>query len=159
MANKNRKCLACQTKYSYCPTCSRADAIAPSWKSEFCCEACKDMWTVLVKFNMNMLTKSEARDIIETLDLKPIDSYVDCVQRDYNKIMAEEKKPRRFPKKFEPVIEEAQIIEPVVEVVLEQVVEDITAHEVVLTEENKSLISFTTIDKTTISPVRLVSIA
>ena len=92
MAQKNKQCLACRTAYSYCPSCSRSDALAPSWKSEFCCESCKDIWNTLVKFNMDMLTKSEAKEIISAIDLKPIDSYVECVKHDYAKIMIEEKK-------------------------------------------------------------------
>ena len=36
--------------------------------------------------------KSEAKAIISALDLKPIDQYVECVKRDYEKIMAEETK-------------------------------------------------------------------
>ena len=141
MAQKNRKCLACGEKFSYCPSCSRVDALKPSWSSEFCCESCMTLWTTLTKFGMGRIEKSEAKEIISALGLKPIDSYVDCVKRDYNKIMEEDKKLKRFHKKVEPVIEEVQIIEPIVEVVLEQVVEDITAHEVVTIEEenNKAL--------------------
>lgn len=133
MAQKNKQCLACRTAYSYCPSCSRADALAPSWKSEFCCETCKDVWDTLVKFNMNMLAKSEAKELISALDLKPIESYVACIQRDYAKIMIEEKKPKKVHKKFEPVV---PVMEPVV---IEEPVEVVQEHEVVLTEDNKAL--------------------
>ena len=136
MAQKNRKCFACETKYSYCPSCSRVDALKPSWYNEFCSEECMTVWTTATKYNMNRLTKSEAKEIISNVVLKPIESYTQCIQKDLNVILAEEKKFKKFHKKVEPVVEEVQIIEPVVEVVLEQVAEDTTAHEVVLTEEN-----------------------
>ena len=95
MAKSNRTCIACQEKYSYCPSCSRTDALKPVWFSEFCSESCKDLWITLTKYNMSILSKEKAMETISALDLKPIDTYVDCVKRDYNKVMAEKKKPKR----------------------------------------------------------------
>ena len=64
MARHNRKCLTCGTAYSFCPDCSRADALAPSWKAEFCCEDCMNIWTTATKYNMGILNKKEAKNII-----------------------------------------------------------------------------------------------
>ena len=132
MAKSNRTCLCCKKKYDYCPSCSRADALKPRWHSEFCSETCKELWTSLVKFNMGTLTKEETKDIISGLELKPLDSYAACVQRDYAKIMV---RPKRA-KKTEPVFE-AQVIveESVVEIepaIIDQVIEE--THEVVVIE-------------------------
>lgn len=124
MAQLNRRCLACSIKYTHCPDCSRADALKPSWASEFCSESCKDLWLTLTRFNMGTHSKDEAKEIISSLDLKPINTYVSCIQRDYAKVMVEEKKPRK-PKKIRPVIEVEVIDEPVVE----------ESHEVVLEEK------------------------
>ena len=126
MASKNRKCLSCGTKYSYCPSCSRIDALEPSWKSEFCSETCMTLWSTLTKYNMDFLTKDEAKDIVSALELKSIDVYADCVQRDYAKVMEEEKKSRKFSKKIEPVVE----IEPIIE----QPIDVAESHEVVKKE-------------------------
>lgn len=112
MASKNRKCISCSEKYSYCPSCSRADALEPSWKSEFCSEPCMILWTTLTKHNMEFISKDEAKEIISALDLKPIESYVSCVQRDYAKVMTEEKKSKRTHRPFiEHVVAEMPIIE------------------------------------------------
>lgn len=127
---KNKQCLACGEKFSYCPDCSRIDKLKPAWASQFCVESCATLWATLTKFGMSMITKSEAKEIISSLDLKPIDIYVACVQRDYAKVMAEEKKSRKI-KKFEPIIE---AIEPIDKPVAEEV-EIPTVHEVVLKEE------------------------
>lgn len=134
---KNRKCISCGEKYSYCPGCSRTAALEPVWKSEFCCEDCMTLWMTLTRYNMSSLTKSEAKEIISSLALKPIDVYVACVQRDYAKVMHEEKKHRKV-KKFEPVVEIAPMIE------LEQPTEvaELVAimpesHEVVIEKENE----------------------
>jgi hypothetical protein len=72
-----------------------------------------------------MLTKPEAKSIISALDLKPIDAYVTCIQRDYANIMEPVKKPRKS-RKIEPI-----------EVQLEQPEEVAESHEVVIEKENE----------------------
>ena len=148
MASRNRKCICCQDKYNYCPNCSRKDALEPSWKAEFCSETCKDLWLTLTKFGMDILTKSEAQSIISELDLKSIDTYVPCVQRDYAKVMTEDKKPKRGKRIEISHVDEVMDIEPVV---VESIVEELieikpeqhiivaesaveASHEVVITE-------------------------
>ena len=133
MAHLNKKCLCDGTKYAYCPDCSRADALKPTWYSEFCSESCMTLWNTLTKFGMNLISKSEAKEIISTLDLKPIDAYVACVQRDYAKVMESEKKPRKI-KKVEPIVEEEIVeIEPIIEIA-EPVAIEPESHEVVIKE-------------------------
>lgn len=144
MAHLNKKCLCDNTKYSYCPDCSRADALKPTWYSEFCSESCMTLWTTLTKFGMNTLSKSEAKEIISSLDLKPIDVYVACVQRDYAKVMAEEKKFKRGKRvEVQPIDDALDIPKEIVESVVEQA-EDVLelvdvepAVHVVVLEENE----------------------
>lgn len=126
MAAKERKCLSCSTTYRYCPSCSSADKLAPAWKSQFCSESCMTLWTTLTKFVMNRLSKVEAKEIISLIDLKPMDSYASCIQRDYEKVMAEEPKPKRNKKIELPLVEE----------VLPVLIDQIELHEVVETTEN-----------------------
>ena len=129
MAKLNKKCRACGTKYSYCPDCSRADALKPTWYNDFCSEPCKELWYTLTRYNMERLTKTEAKLIISELDLQPIESYSQFVQRDYAKVMAEEKRQKRIKKvEIQPVEEfvEIEIEQPIV---IEPVVEEATAHE------------------------------
>ena len=132
MASKNRKCISCSSHYSYCPSCSRVDALAPTWKSEFCSESCMTLWTTLTKYNMEFLTKEEAKDIVSKLELKPIDTYVDCVKRDYAKVMEEDPKPKRGKR-----IEVQPVDEVVPETVIDEVINaviDEESHEVVTIE-------------------------
>lgn len=142
MAILNKKCACCSSRYSYCPSCSRQDALKPTYFDQFCSETCKDLWLTLTRYNMNRIIKSEAKSIISELDLKPIDSYVDCVQRDYAKVMAEEKKPKRNKRiEVQLVDEVTEVAEPVVEIKVEQptevaeVAEETTVHAVVLEEK------------------------
>lgn len=133
MAMKERKCLSCATAYKYCPDCSRTDKLAPSWKAQFCSEPCMTLWTTLTKFGMNHLTKSEAKSIISEIDLKSIESYVPCVQRDYAKVMVEDKKPKRGKRiEIKPIDDAIGVESTVVEQTIESVVEE--SHEVVLQE-------------------------
>lgn len=152
MAIKSRKCLSCGKSYDFCPDCRGADRLAPAWKAEFCCSECKDLWSTATKFNMNKLTKAEAKAIISALALKPADQYVACIQRDLKNIMSEEPKAEPKPKRgkraavtiideaIKPEIkEEIKLPEPVVEpTVLEEIAPVAEAHEVVnQTEEIK----------------------
>jgi hypothetical protein len=82
---------------------------------------------------MEILAKDEAKEIVSNLDLKPISVYADCVQRDYVKVMAEEKKFRKMHKKPEPIVE-IEIEQPI------EVAEPVAIepeHEVVIEKENK----------------------
>lgn len=126
---KNRQCLCCGTKFSFCPDCSKKDALKPSWSSEFCSEDCMTIWTTATKYNLGKLTKSEAKSIISELTLKPTEQYTKCVQRDLSVILAEEPKPKRGKRIDLPVIDEA-----IPEVVAEEVstiLSDIESHEAV----------------------------
>lgn len=132
----NRQCLACKTGYSYCPSCSRVDKLAPAWKAQFCSEDCMTLWMTLTRYNMDRLSKSEAKEIISSLNLKPIDVYVDCVKRDYNKVFEPEKKFKRGKRiEIKPIDEFSDIEQPVE--VVEPVVQE-PAHEVIF-KNNKEL--------------------
>ena len=129
---KNKQCLSCGTSFSYCPDCSRVDAIKPAWASQFCSEPCAILWATLAKFGMNRLTKSEAKEIISSLNLKPIDVYVDCVKRDYNKVFEPEKKFKRGKRAEMKILDEVMDIDPKV---VNSIVEE--SHEVVIEKENE----------------------
>ena len=97
MARKRRKCICCNTTYDFCPTCWD-DRLKPAWMVEFCCEDCKDIWETATKFNMQLITKEEAKEKIESLNLKPHTEYVECVQRDLKNILEEPKQEQKQPK-------------------------------------------------------------
>lgn len=89
MARRDRQCLCCGTKYSYCPTCS-SDKLKPIWMTEFCSESCKELFETATKYNLKKITKDEAKEIIEIIELKDRSAYVECVQKDLENILAEE---------------------------------------------------------------------
>jgi hypothetical protein len=116
MAKKNRTCVCCGTQFSYCPTCG-GDKLKPGWSSQFCSEDCQELWSTATKFNLDMISKEEAKELISVLELKPHTEYVECVQRDLKNILKEDKpavveetapqKPFKAPKqKSHAVVEE-----------------------------------------------------
>lgn len=117
---KNRKCVCCSKTYSYCPDCSKADKLAPSWKATFCSEDCMKLWTTATKYNMGRLTKSEAKEIISALTLKPTSEYVPCVQRDLGVIMKEDPKPKRSKRVAAQPVDEPTLIDQIHEVVIQE---------------------------------------
>lgn len=128
MARRDRKCLSCGTSYKYCPTCS-TDKNKPIWMTEFCNEVCKELFATATKYNMEMLTKSEAKEIIEGLELKEKSEYADFIQKDLENILGEEP----------AVIEEPVIVEEVAPILEEKPFskKKQKSHEVVKKEENK----------------------
>lgn len=114
MARRNRKCLSCGTKYSYCPTCS-VDKAKPTWMTEFCNEVCKELFDTATRYNIKMLTKPEAKEIIEKLELKDRSEYVDFIQKDLENILGEEKVIEEpiIEETVLPIIEEPAIVEEI----------------------------------------------
>lgn len=125
---KNRKCICCSTEYFYCPNCNGSDRLKPSWYSEFCSEDCKDLWMIATKFNMGMIEKKDAKEMILALRLKDKSEYVACVQRDLENLMVEEPKLKRGKRAEAKILDEVMDIEPTV---IESVLE---SHEVVKKE-------------------------
>lgn len=103
MAKKNKVCLTCNTQYAYCPNCDRT---APAWMNEFHAENCKNIFDICTRFNMQMLTKEQAKVALATCDLSGKANFKSFVQRDLENIYREEPVLKRG-KKAEVVIDEA----------------------------------------------------
>lgn len=104
MAKKNRQCSTCGTTYSYCPNCDRS---SPSWMANFHDENCKNIFQICTSFNVNVMTKHEAKAALEQCDLSNKENFALCVQRDLEKIFAPEEQPKKRNKRVEmPIFEE-----------------------------------------------------
>ena len=120
MGRRTRSCYLCGSKYDYCPTCSQ-DKMKPSWMAEFHSENCKNIFDIATRFNMQLLTKEEAKAAMEQCDLTNKENFNSYVQRDLENIFAEE--PKKRGKRAEALIIDEEV-EPVIE----------ELHEVVITE-------------------------
>lgn len=92
MGRRTRECRVCGEKYKYCPTCS-ADRVKPVWMSDFHDENCKNIFDICTRYNMQILSKEEAKSALEKCDLTNKENFKDYVKRDLENIFAEEKKP------------------------------------------------------------------
>ena len=90
-----RKCLCCGTSYSYCNNCWDYRHL-PAWMNSFHDENCKNIFEICTDYNLKLLTKDQAKSALSKCDLSNRDSFSDCVQRDLNVILVEDK----------PVVEE-----------------------------------------------------
>lgn len=115
MGRRARECYLCGRDYQYCPTCSQ-DKMKPSWMAEFHSENCKNIFDICTRFNMNLMSKSEAQDALNACDLSNKANFKSYVQRDLEVIFAEEPKKRGKRIEIQPV-DDAMVIEESHEVV------------------------------------------
>ncbi len=116
-----RKCILCGNEYTYCPSCPK-DAKKESWYAIFDNENCKNISKTLTDYNLNKISKVEARHALLECDLsiKLNDHY-------RNEINAIIEKPKHGKRAELKILDEAMIIE--------QVATEPESHVVVLTEE------------------------
>lgn len=105
MARRDRNCYLCGEEYKYCPTCSQ-DKMKPTWMGEFHAENCKNIFDICTRFNMQMLTKEQAKAALDACDLSNRENFKSYVQRDLANIYKEEPVLKRG-KRAEIVIDEA----------------------------------------------------
>lgn len=122
MGRRNRECYLCGQDYLYCPTCSQ-DRMKPSWMAEFHSENCKNIFDIATRYNLQLLTKEEAKAAMEWCDLSNKESFKSYVQKDLENIFAEE--PKKRGKRAEALIIDEIIVE-------QELVEE--SHEVVTIE-------------------------
>lgn len=105
MGRRTRECRVCQSKYEYCPTCSQ-DKYKPTWMVEFHEENCMKIWDICTRFNMELMSKEEAKEAILKCDLSKKETFVDFVQKDIENILFEEPKP--VIEEIKPVIKKQE---------------------------------------------------
>lgn len=108
MAKKNRECMTCGTKYSYCPSCNRN---SPAWMTDFHEENCKNIFQICTSFNVNVMSKSEAKAALEKCDLSNKENFKSFIKRDFENIFKEEPKAKRAKHIVEPEAEVHEVVE------------------------------------------------
>lgn len=149
MAKPNKECVVCGKKYHYCPTCA-ADANKPRWMTMFDCEDCYTIFNTATKFNLGKITKEEAKDALNRVDLNK--DFNDAIKKDLNNIFyvepivvdvepeeAPQTKKYKRNKKEEPNVNvEAVAPTPVVfnPVIPEPVIEEVAEEDIMPIEMN-----------------------
>lgn len=123
MAKLNRVCCVCKQQYKYCPTCA-VDAKKPTWMAVFCCENCKNLYDVINDYRYGKISKEEALNKLNALDLSSTNE---------------------LPENFKKMLNEILDIKEQVEVLVEETTKSVVlAYEV--KEENTEEISVEKID-------------
>ena len=127
MARKSRECYLCGESYKYCGSCTN-DRMKPAWMETFHGENCKNIFDICTRFNMGMMSKTEAQEALISCDLSNKANFKSYVQHDLDVIFEEE-----------PIV--AIVDAHIEEIVEDEVIVDVTprkakkhTHEVVLTE-------------------------
>ena len=100
MARKSRECYLCGTDYKYCGSCSN-DRMKPAWMSEFHSESCKNIFDICTRFNMKLMSKTEAQEALNKCDLSNKANFKSYVQRDLENIFAADEVPAQVE---EPIV-------------------------------------------------------
>jgi hypothetical protein len=62
----------------------------PAWMADFHSENCKNIFDICTRFNMQLMSKTEAQDALNACDLSNKESFKSYVQRDLEVIFAED---------------------------------------------------------------------
>ena len=97
MAVKERTCICCGTKYSYCPTCAGYDP-NQTWKFIAHDEKCFEVFNAWQSYRGNEISKEEAAKIFKALNVENIIKADTAVGKGIKEILAttekkEEPKP------------------------------------------------------------------
>lgn len=89
MSRRNRECYLCGEQYKYCSSCSQ-DRAKPAWMSDFHSENCVKIFQICTNFNMNIMSKEQAKAALDACDLSNRENFKSYVQRDLENIYKEE---------------------------------------------------------------------
>ena len=70
--SRDRSCAICRSRYKFCSSCM-ADSTKPRWMTLFCSENCKDIYYTINDYRYKVLSKADAFDKLNSLDLSCID--------------------------------------------------------------------------------------
>lgn len=133
MGRRNRECYLCGKDYQYCPTCSQ-DKMKPAWMSEFHSENCKNIFDICTRFNMNLMSKTEAQDALNACDLSNKENFKSYVQRDLENIFAEDPIVVTLDAEIKEIHEDKAIVETAIR---GSKARKPIQHEVVIKKENE----------------------
>jgi hypothetical protein len=133
MGRRNRECYLCGEDYQYCPTCSQ-DNMKPVWMSDFHSENCKNIFDICTRFNMQLMSKTEAQDALNACDLSNKENFKSYVKRDLEVIFAEDPIVVTLDAEIKEIHEDKAVVETSIR---GNKVKKPIQHEVVIKKENE----------------------
>ena len=89
--SKERKCLTCESKYSYCPNCMDY-ASFPKWMAEFDKESCKELFNAISAYNMGKMTKADVKEVVDKYGITDFSQYKESIKNKLNELFPVETK-------------------------------------------------------------------
>lgn len=68
---KERICIACGSKYEYCPVCNPQDKSKPAWMYAYDKESCMKLWKIMSAFSSGYATKEDVRRVVNRYNIIP----------------------------------------------------------------------------------------
>ena len=131
MGRRNRECYLCGEGYLYCPTCSQ-DKMKPAYMAEFHSENCKNIFDTCTRFNMGMMSKIEAQEVLKSCDLSSKENFKSYVIHDLEVIFAEDPIVVTLDAEIKEIHEDKAIVETSIRGNNKK-----KSHEVVIKKENE----------------------
>ena len=119
MAENNAVCSICGKAYHLCLSCSDAMKLHP-WKTYTDSQNCFQVFQVVRGFSTGVYTKDEAKEKLQNVDLKDIDSFRPHIKKIVKDILKEDKP---IVKSVEKVVSVGETLETEVTEVKEEKVE------------------------------------
>lgn len=106
----NRKCIICNSEYSYCPTCSH-DREKPNWMTLFDNDNCHEIYNICVNYRDGNITQDKAKDKLSRCDLDKLEDFEKGTKNMIKEIMNIKDIKEKEKEKEEIKIEEETKIE------------------------------------------------
>ena len=126
--NKNNTtCIICGQKYHLCIACERKKATWKSWRRFVDNENCYEIYNILNSYKFNKITKLEAKEMLNDVDLSNLENFKEKVQNEIKDILTEEKTVKKSRRKKKNDLELSQEFQESIEV-LEENLTDSSDH-------------------------------
>lgn len=105
-----RQCKICGSTYKYCPRCAQY-AHLPRWKSLYCSDDCKTIYSIADQYIAKKIDKDEAKLVLDSYNVSIITN--EEIKNIVSEIMVIDEEPKK--KKKQKIEEEIPAIESVLE--------------------------------------------
>ena len=75
MAEKNRTCIVCQTKYRWCGNCSDNANQKETWRHLYCSKNCMKIFNILSEYTFKHIDEQQAKNKLKDVDLSKLDGF------------------------------------------------------------------------------------
>ncbi len=124
MAENNAVCSICGKAYHLCLSCSDAMKLHP-WKTYTDTQECFKVFQVVRGFSTGVYTKDEAKEKLQNVDLKDVNSFRPHIKKIVKDILKEEKVVVKTAEKIENAVVEDVSDVAEIKVEANEIVEDV----------------------------------